>query len=353
MALIRTVHPPVPSDHSPTRDLPGPVAVRVEPGLLTAAAQRLVSQTNGDIAQAAKRLIASAPAHGIDLSLIFATLQPEGRVRETAGRVRQACLAVPGAGRTVMLFLSEPLLSGDPGGRETGVRERAACLEAAIGYLGRTRGGAIRIAQGLPEPRETWAVDSFQRAGFVSVGELSYMRRPLAERLAAAHSVAAWPPQVGPGVEFRTLDAVAPGDRDAALMRALERSYEQTLDCPELCGMRETADVLESHRSTGVFDPALWGILLVEDRAEGCILLSRCPEQRAVELVYLGLSPQIRGRGIARATLQSAIGRLRALHPAWSLHCAVDRRNAPAIRLYESLGLRAFSERAALVKPMR
>ena len=32
----------------------------------------------------------------------------------------------------------------------------------------------------------------------------------------------------------------------------------------------------------------------------GCMLLNRCPEQRVVELVYIGLAPGLRGRGLSR-----------------------------------------------------
>ena len=39
---------------------------------------------------------------------------------------------------------------------------------------------------------------------------------------------------------------------------ALDRSYVDTMDCPELCGMRATADILASHKATGEFDPSLW-----------------------------------------------------------------------------------------------
>ena len=95
------------------------------------------------------------------------------------------------------------------------------------------------------------------------------------------------------------LDAAAP-----ELLEALESSYQDTLDCPELCGLRETPDVLDSHRSTGVFDPALWWMVHVNGQARGCALFNRCPEQRTIELVYLGLSPELRGRGLGKWLLR-------------------------------------------------
>ena len=73
------------------------------------------------------------------------------------------------------------------------------------------------------------------------------------------------------------------------------RSYLDTLDCPALCGLRTTADVLESHKHAGAWDPAIWWIIQREGRPEGCMLLSETAEHDAVELVYIGLGPEARG----------------------------------------------------------
>ncbi len=96
--------------------------VRITPDLALSAAGRLVSQSNPNIETAAKRLVASAPEHGIDLSLIWATLEP--RQGRKAPKVRQACLAVLGAGRTAMLFISEPAPGGDFGDPARALEER-------------------------------------------------------------------------------------------------------------------------------------------------------------------------------------------------------------------------------------
>ena len=63
------------------------------------------------------------------------------------------------------------------------------------------------------------------------------------------------------GFEGVRVEAFRDGEDDEALMAALERSYVDTLDCPELCGLREKRDVLDSHRSTGKFDPNLWWLV--------------------------------------------------------------------------------------------
>ncbi|MEX2219403.1 MAG: GNAT family N-acetyltransferase [Phycisphaerales bacterium] len=326
-----------------------PVAVRVTPELELSAAARLVSDGVGPRANAAKRMLTAAAIHGIDLSLMWATVDAGAR----QPRVRQVCLAVPGAGRTVMLILSGPE-GGEPiAGGEGPTAERVACIRAACDHLeggregeGGRSGRDIRIAQALPEPHEPWAVRALVTAGFLKVGDLAYLRRPLART--APIPEPRWPQ----GVSVRTIGGAAPGHQDrAALLEALDRSYEETLDCPELCGLRETADILESHRATGQFNPGLWWLVFLDGAAHGCMLLSHCPDHHSVELVYLGLSKELRGRRIGSRLLEMGLGRL-AQVPADHMTCAVDLRNAPAMRLYERMGFREFGRRVALVRPV-
>ncbi len=256
-------------------------------------------------------------------------------------RVRQVCLAVPGAGKTAAMVLS------GPGSDRAEHAERVASLNAACRDLGvpaKVGGRVVRLAQALPEPDEPWAVDAFVEAGFTKVGDLVYMRRPFSEPLGGGDQH--WPT----GVAVRPVVSLE-ADR-AVLIEALDRTYRDTLDCPELCGLRDTADVLESHRATGIFDPKLWWLATLEGRPHGCILLARAPEHRSVELVYLGLSPELRGRGVGSRLLHLGLSRVLAGPEADSIACAVDQRNGPALRLYQRFGFREFGKRVALVRPI-
>lgn len=333
---------------------PRPV-VRIPSRLTLSAASRLVTQSTSNRETAARRLVAAAPSHGIDLSLAWGTTEPDP-VRH-AEKVRQVCLGVPGAGRTVMLFVSEPSPAGDPDGPGAGRAERTAAIIAACTFFqhhpvkpacfGATSALA-KIAQSLPDPREYWAVEAFTSAGFIKVGDLAYLRRPLHRRNQSPATPESWPD----GLSVTPLSSITdPAQRERLLIECLDASYQETLDCPELCGLRETRDVLSSHRTTGIFDPALWWIALNHGRPEGCILLSRCPESRSVELVYLGLSPGLRGRGIAHRLLE--MGASRAAGPNIDeMTCAVDQRNAPALALYRRSGFSSFAQRVALVRPL-
>jgi len=320
-----------------------------------AVATRLVSQ-NGDVKQAAKRLVDAARGHGIDLTLVWAVFESAGAGGREPGSgpvVRQCCLMVPGAGRTVMAFVSEPSKQGEgPLWEATGVRERAACVAAAVSEFAMLRPGVAAVAQSLPSPDDRWAVQALQAAGFGSVGELDYLRLEPATKVERAGV------EERPRWALRPLSDVPAGKRRAILLDMLGRSYEETMDCPELCGVRTTEDILDSHFATGTFDAGLWWIVTesgAEDgvkRDVGCVLMSACPEQNVVELVYLGLALSVRGRGWSKGLLSVAVCRVRERYRSWPITCAVDRRNESALRLYRGLGFRAFARRLALVRAL-
>jgi ribosomal protein S18 acetylase RimI-like enzyme len=334
--------------------------IRIPPELRLSAAGRLVSQSNPSIETAAKRLVASAPEHGIDLSLIWGTVEP--RQGRKMAKVRQACMAVLGAGRTAMLFISEPAPGGDFGDPARALTERVATINAACAHLGRELGNRVAIAQALPDPAESWSVESLTAAGFTKVGDLSYLRReagPLPRAQGARGARTRIPlssietgATIEPGLTVSRASDLDEAIVDRILLEALDRSYIDTLDCPELCGLRETRDVLASHRDTGEFDPRTWWVLFFKGAPHGCALFSDCPELRCAELVYLGLSPQLRGRGLGRLMLCKGLEELQHRHPLWSMTLAVDHRNTPALRLYASLGFAAFGERVAMVRPI-
>ncbi|MDX2117952.1 MAG: GNAT family N-acetyltransferase [Planctomycetota bacterium] len=323
-------------------------AQRVPPELYLAAAVRLVSQSLPDREVAARRLLANASEHGIDFANTFATIdhaQPR-----LIDRVRQVCLLVPGSGRTAMMFVSEPNPTsvagggGDAGGNSIAYAERVACVRAACEHAEREMAATVRLFQALPEPGDTWLIGAYRGAGFLQISELEYLRRPRhwARRVSGR--------AVPSNVHFVSVADLAEHVRDAALLAALDRTYADTLDCPELCGMRDTRDVLDSHLHTGHYDPRLWTIAMLDGEPHGCLLLSRVPEQRSCELVYLGISPSLRGKGVASALLARGL-ELPIGDGIDSITCAVDGRNTPAKTLYDRFGFRPFGRRIALVKP--
>jgi len=331
-----------------------PVAVRIPSNLLVAACARLVATHSPEPQAAAHRFIGAAEEHGIDLSLMWGVLD------SAQTEVRQACLAVLGAGRTAMMFVSaDSRRIGPPA--EQATLERIATIDAACTALltpipGKSTKG-VRLAQALLETRETGALIALRRSGFRQLGDLAYMRRqpgPLTrEVLGRAASPELPAPFRMASVADLTMSGRTSTAIDAMLLEALEASYIDTKDCPELCGLRDASDVLESHKAVGRYDPAFWWLLLDSDRPVGCSLFSVSPEHDSLELVYLGLAPAARGKRIGAALLLASLRQLgdRILMTG-GVTCAVDTRNTAALRLYQRASFRRFGVRIPMVRPL-
>lgn len=330
-----------------------PRAERLAPALRLAGAVRLVGTRSPSPVAAGRKFLASAPAHGIDLDLFFGTVEARlGDERPVSEWVSQVVLVVPGAGRTGVVFLADP----KPGVSESlDHARRLACLQAAEAHA-LAMGGAIQILQCLPEPTEPWAKRALREAGYTFIGHLLYLRRPLAEASPTERALdpdAPWPDGIQV-LRMRELE-----DPDATLKAALERTYIDTRDCPGLTGLRETEDVIASHRAPGVYDPTLWHVVFLRGQPCGCVLLNRCPELKCFELVYLGLGPEVRGLGLGKRLMDLGLRACRRTAGSagraggWDVTCAVDASNAPAMKLYEGLGFRPFQKRVAFVRPVR
>ncbi|MBL4590650.1 MAG: GNAT family N-acetyltransferase [Phycisphaerales bacterium] len=313
--------------------------------LWLSAAERLVSSPGEK--EAAKRLVANAQGHKINLNLLRGAL---GTTPNGTPFVRQTCLAVIGSGKTAMLFMSAPKAAPKDTNRfgddETQRLEIAAALRAALDQLPALAPGQVTLAQTLLEPAHRWASKVCLQAGMIFVGRLEYLRREL---LASDVQlpVSAWPNDVTVRPIGDVLDFSADGD-GTKLAAALDASYEDTLDCPELCGMRSTQNVIESHRAADAFDPNHWYLVEHHHAPVGCCLLTHTPDHESVELVYIGLGRSVRGLGLGRNLLTHAIVNL-GVHNAKELTCAVDTRNIPALNVYSEMGFSSFDARLGYI----
>ncbi len=333
--------------HTHNHDGPTPrQAIPVGEKLRDEALARLLG---GDVAvpkDTIDRFIRQAPDLGIDLELMTAVV---GGENEAPQGMRQVCMPIVGPGRTIMLFISPGNAKETPAAEQQ--LDRAAAIHAAIRLARKKHRAEAHLVQGLLEPRDVWAAQAYEAAGLTRLAELLYLSRLM--RLGEARKDTCQPGRIASpegsdwpsGITVRPMDPGPVGE--ARLHRALDASYTQTLDCPELAGMRTTADIVAAHRAVGEYDAALWWLVERTGEPEGCVLLNRCTEQGCVELVYIGLSPAVRGLGLGKRLMQSAIGVAAALER--EMRCAVDVRNAPALRMYEALGFRESGRRVAFV----
>lgn len=126
--------------------------------------------------------------------------------------------------------------------------------------------------------------------------------------------------------------AYAP-DREPLFCEALDASYVQSLDCPELAGLRTTSEVLEGHRAKPGFDPDSWWVALRGGAAVGVLLLNRIESRHALEIEYIGVAQPSRGTGVADALLERMTGAARQQNAKY-VTLAVDQRNTTARKMY-------------------
>jgi ribosomal protein S18 acetylase RimI-like enzyme len=133
------------------------------------------------------------------------------------------------------------------------------------------------------------------------------------------------------------------------LIAIVGATYIGTRDCPRLNGVRETRDVLEGYRTSGSFSPANWLIVRHADEDVGCLLLADHAKDNHMELVYMGVVPAARGRGLGTDITRQAQW-LTSCAGRASLVLAVDAENSPALRGYAACGFREWERRRAFLK---
>jgi len=245
-----------------------------------------------------------------------------------AGRLVGAVVAESHAGRAGIIYPPQ-LVEGEPSSTRTEL------LQAAVEYL---REAGACIAHLLAPVRIPDHEQAFEQLGFCFLAVLHYLvcQQDRFPRTKPASDVEFYP------------FADTPEDH-RRLCRVIEATYEGTLDCPELSGVRAIDEVVAGYRATGVFSPDRW--LFVRHRGEdvGCLLLTDHPRQNLWELVYMGLVPAVRGRGWGRQVIAQAL---------WLAHragrdrvvAAVDAANTPALRAYTEAGFQCWDRRFAYQK---
>jgi ribosomal protein S18 acetylase RimI-like enzyme len=247
-------------------------------------------------------------------------LNPAGVLVARAGPTLQGaivCMPVPGASGLVW----PPQARAEPA---TEVED--ALVRQAASWL---RGQGARLGQALLAPAEVHLAAPLERNGFAHVTTLWYMQHDLD-----------LPYSLVRAGDRLVYESYADGRRDH-FHQTLLRTYEATLDCPEVTGVRALEEILEGHRAQGEYDPARWWLAREGDRPVGVLLLSGLPERNAWEVAYVGVVPEARRRGWGRELLHKA---LRAAHASEADHLtlSVDARNRPAWRLYLDLGFESY-----------
>jgi mycothiol synthase len=261
--------------------------------------------------------INSAVARKIDVQGIW--------VAENAGKIVWALLPILNPGKTLLLLTSSEMAATNIPAAHL-VKDICAHF-AAQGF---------QLAQVLLESQHHLSRRFFANLGFKEIAELIYLQGNIPRNAAAP-----------PLAEHMRWLEYAP-ETHAVFADAIMQTYRDSLDCPDLSGLRDIDDVIAGHQATGEFDPAGWQLLLRGDQPLGVFLLSRIPQSDAMELVYLGLAPEARGKGLGLFLMRQVFFLiLRAQRRRLSL--AVDSKNEPALKLYYRFGMQQVATRWAMI----
>lgn len=132
----------------------------------------------------------------------------------------------------------------------------------------------------------------------------------------------------------------------------IARSYRATLDCPELNDLRSPAEVIAGYKVQGEFDSCNWLLVSADGRDVGCLILAKYPPGENMELVYMGIVPEARGRGYGEQIVRFAVERARE-SAAERLVLAVDERNQPAMEMYRRVGFVMWDRRTVYARMRR
>ena len=144
-----------------------------------------------------------------------------------------------------------------------------------------------------------------------------------------------------------TIEPYSP-ENEEDFKSAIVASYQDTLDCPGLCELRTIDDVLDGHKGVGDFNPKLWTLVRVNSQPAAVLLLSYFPNQSTLELTYLGVGAQYRGRQLGQRLVRRTLTAAQEYN-AKRITLAVDDQNTPAIRLYKHAGFRRIDRRTAMI----
>jgi GNAT superfamily N-acetyltransferase len=146
----------------------------------------------------------------------------------------------------------------------------------------------------------------------------------------------------------------ADGDDVHRFQSLVDKTYQDTKDCPALSHFRNASQTLQAYKNVDSYDPSRWYFVLHpgdETVPIGCVIMASHGESEAVptsELVYMALVPEKRGQGLGRSLVKLALSEPQLRFASkWAnvsrspqIVLAVDQQNTAARQLYLDVGLR-------------
>ena len=268
----------------------------------------------------------SGPTAG-ELSTFHESAFADFVVAARGDEILGACRFIAGSGRCANILL--------PRLKEWDEALAARLLRAAAARVN-LRNGA-RLIQVLIEPQAPQTlVAALEQAGFEKLALLAYLRR----HVRPEECNAPLPPDLAWRRYWRL--------RHNQFARTILATYEESLDCPGLVGLRTVDDAITTHKNTGLFTPRAWHLAMANGEPAGVVLLNNV--QGRGDVIYLGVVPGRRHRGIGQALVMRAVRDTAAMGLP-QIGLAVDVANTPAMRLYEKTRFQETRRRLAYFVP--
>lgn len=189
----------------------------------------------------------------------------------------------------------------------------------------------VHIAQCYLSPDDAPLAAPLERCGFERLTRLIYLRHFLD---LSFHEITR-----PDNLDYRTIDTVPTIVAEATLLK----TYDGSLDCPELNRHRTATQALAGHRGPGKWDSAHWWLAHANGEPAG-VLLCNSVDKDVWDISYLGVAKEHRGRGYGRDLVHHALFEAKA-DDALTVTLAVDERNHPARRLYRKAGFEPCEEK--------
>ena len=200
--------------------------------------------------------------------------------------------------------------------------------------LQRCRYGGATFAQSLLPSDDSSGREAARRNGFQRITRVLGMRCEL-------------PIPFEPSPIRLRMESGSTADRDR-FKRILMSTFDDSLDCPELDGLRTPEEIVEGHLAASP-DRARWRLAWAAEEPVGVLILGEGDSSERVDLSYMGVVPAARGRGIGKSMLSASLHQL-AIAGAKEVTLLVDERNRPAIDLYHKHGFHSVDGREVFLR---
>lgn len=295
--------------------------IRECPESLRLAALRLVLRELPDASQAAvlESMVGAKAESLAPFSGLIVALDGE--------RLASAVWAQPQPGNSASLWMPQGV------GRlhdsiATQLIDRAAGVSDAAG---------VEVVQTLLEPADKTGSRLLERCGFQRIALLTYLEwrsRPIERQEPLPDGVTLQPAPTSLG----------------RLEPLVSATYAGSLDCPAINGMRSMRHVLDGYRAAGLHDANLWLSIERHGVNAGVLLLADHHDADQLELVYMGIRPEARGRGLGLCLVRHAQDETRR-RGRERLVLAADQANDKALAVYAAAGFSEWAQRVAMLRP--